>query len=155
MKSVRAFGLPLLLAALSISCTQDPRAQIKSLLRQAETDAEARNIVALRKHISDHYADDQGRDAQAVLGVVALHLAHSGSVHLLTRIRTVTLLRPDHAEATLYLAMADVPIESEERLSGLRAELYRIDLVLTDEGRSDCKVTRAVWQRAKPIDFLF
>ena len=143
------------LAALLGACSRDadsPEAQIRALVAQAQTAAEARDAPALRALIADDYADAQGNDRKVMENLVRLHLLRNQSIHLLTRIRDIAFPQPDRATVSVAAAMAGRPVASAGELVGVNADLYRFDLELI---RRDGKwqVQRAAWEPARLDDF--
>jgi hypothetical protein len=114
--------------------------------------ARARDAAAMKEHVSEAYSDAQGNDKRAVVGLVALHFLQNQSVHLLTRVAEVSLATDGAAQATAFAALAGVPIESPEALVALRADLYRFDLTLREEGDA-WRVVSAQWRPAALADF--
>jgi hypothetical protein len=142
--------------ALIGSCTREldtPAARIRALLAEAEVAAEAKEIRALERLVSERYADELGQDKRALTGLLAYYLLRNQSIYLFTRVQTVTLPEPKRAEITVLVGMAGQPVESAAELAGLSADLYRFDFVLIDEGEGDWKVTRAAWRPAELADF--
>jgi hypothetical protein len=156
----RNAALPLLAAlvcALLLSCESEPdspEAHIRALLERAEAAAEDRDAATLIELVSMDYTDAHGRDRKNVHGILGFYFLRNEAIHLLTRVQRITFPELDRAEATVLVAMAGRRIESVEELAGLRADLYRFDFQLTDEGVDDWKVNRADWKPAKTGDFL-
>jgi len=63
------------------------------------------------------------------------------------------LPQPDHAQATVLVAMAGVPIVSAQELPALRADLHRFEIDFAREGKA-WRVQRAAWRRAELGEFL-
>ncbi|MFQ5829689.1 MAG: hypothetical protein ACE5JD_11125 [Candidatus Methylomirabilia bacterium] len=140
-----------------LACSSEPdspEGQVRALLDRAEVAAEKKDLGALKPLISDHYTDGLGQNKRGILGILAYHFLRNKSIHLLTRVQSVTLPEPDQAEATVFVAMAGRPIPAVEELAGLRADLYRFDFALAQEGENNWKVIRAVWRPAEIGDFL-
>jgi hypothetical protein len=146
-----------LLAALTLACaseSESPEARILALLERAEVAAEAHDVKALREMIAERYADEQGRDKAALKALLAFHFLRNQSVHLLARVGDIALPAPDRAEVVVFVAMAGTPIPGPEALAGLRADLYRFDLVFKETEENEWRVVRAGWRRAMRDDFL-
>jgi len=152
------YGALLLLATLCVpSCSRkadSPETQLRALVSQAETAAEAKDLAALKQMISPGYADQTGQNRQAVMQLLAYYFLHNQSIHLLTRVHAIAFPESKRAEITVLVAMAGRPISRVEELAGIRADLYRFDLLAADEGSGDWKVTRAAWRPADITDFL-
>jgi hypothetical protein len=153
---VQPVRLPAALAlAALLACSSEPEtpeARVRAVLAAIESAAEARDVKAMKEHLSERYADSRGNDKQAVGGIAALHFMRNQSVYLLTRVAAVELPAPGEARADVLVAMAGTPIDAPEALVGLRADLYRFDVTLRDEAGS-WRVTSAVWTPASVDDF--
>ena len=149
--------LLVLIASLLFSACSNQRSspedQIRALLRNAAVAAEQKDLGTLREIISETYADDQGQNKRAVEGLLRVHFLRNQSVHLFSRIESVTLPQPDRGRAVVLVAMAGVPIASEAELSGMRADLHRFEIDVVREDR-DWRVQRVTWYRAELADFL-
>jgi hypothetical protein len=131
-----------------------PEAQVRALFALAETAAEEKDAGALKELISEHYTDDGGRDRQAIAGMLSFHFLRHQTIHLLTRVHAIGFPEATRAAATIFVAMGGTPILVVDDLARVRADLYRFDFDLADEGDGDWRVTRAAWRRATPDDFL-
>ncbi len=148
---------PIVLLCAVLACGSDPgppEAQIRALLGAAESAAEAKNTKALKRSISEAYADPGGRDKRAVGGLLAFTLLRHESIHLLTRIDAISFPEPGRALATVYAAMAGGPIPGAGALSGRRADLYRFDFVFAEEEPTRWLLVRAEWRPAHADDFF-
>jgi len=149
LSTIKTLGL---LAALLIAgCggkPESPEAQIRALIARAVEAAEAKDVGTLRAMVSDRYSDPHGQDKRAVEALLRLHFLRNESVHLYTRVQSVTVPQPDRARASVLVAMAGVPISSEVELPALRADLHRFDIDFALEDDS-WRVERAVWSRAE------
>lgn len=147
-----------MLAAASLSaCAAEPdspEAQVRALLQRAEAAAEEKDAGALKQMVSESYGDDSGRDRQAIAGLLTFYFLRNQSIYLLTRVGKIEFPEPARARTTVLVAMAGTPIPGIEELARIRADLYRFDFSLGDEGSGDWKVTRADWRRATADDFL-
>ena len=146
------------LAALALAACSappdSPEAQVRALFAVAEAAAEEKDAGALKELVSEHYADDGGHDRQAIAGLLTFHFLRHQTIHLLTRIHAIEFPEPTRAATTIFVAMAGTPILIVDDLARVRADLYRFDFELADEGDGDWRVTRAAWRRATPEDFL-
>lgn len=145
--------IALALALAACSRQSSPEAEIRELVAHAVTVAEERNVRDLRALIADDYADARGLDRKAVENLIRLHVLRQQSIHLFARIRSIELLEPDRASASVAVAMAGRPVRDSAALVGLNADLYRFDLELVRHGRNEWKVQRAAWQPARLDDF--
>jgi len=141
--------------ALALACADapaNPEERVRAVLAAIEAAAEARDVGALKEHVSESYSDPRGNDARALAGIATFHFMQNRSVHLLTRVRHVEVSAPGEARAVALVAMAGTPIPGPEALSGLRANLYYFDLRFREEDGS-WRVASAEWQPATADDF--
>jgi hypothetical protein len=146
----------ILALAHALACGGDaetPEDRIRAVLAALEEGAEARDAGAMKEHVSEAYRDAQGNDKATLGQVVALHLLRNQSVYLLTRVRNVAVPAPKQGSAEVYVAMAGTPIDAPEALVGLRADLYRFDLELSEEPDGEWRVRSAQWRPAAVDDF--
>jgi hypothetical protein len=149
-------GWAFALALAASACGGDPatpEARIRALLAGAEAAAEAKDAGGLKELVSDAYADDQGQDKRAVMGLVTFYFMRHQTIHLLTRVDRIELADDGSARAGVFVAMAGTPILGLDDLARLRADLYRFDFALAEEN-DDWRVTSASWRRAETADFL-
>lgn len=135
---------------LLAACTSeqvDPEAQVRAVLERAEEAIEAHDLDTLRKLISDDYEDSRGKDKRDVMQVIRYYFLTNRSIYLLTQIKALTLPEPSRAEVELLVGMAGRPAEGTLDWSLFRADIYRFDFTLVDEG-GDWKVSGATWRRA-------
>lgn len=145
-----------LLLGSALACSSEPaspEARVRALVANAESAAEEKNLRDLKEMISEGYRDDDGRDKQEILGLIAFHFLRNKTIHLLTRVHSIDIPEPGRAEAAVFVAMAGQPIMGPEELPSLRADLYRFDFSFADEG-GEWKLVQAGWRRAEADDFL-
>ncbi|RIL06394.1 MAG: hypothetical protein DCC71_07015 [Proteobacteria bacterium] len=145
-------ALPLVLALACAGDPQTPEERVRAVLADLEAAAEARDVAALKEHLSADYRDAHGNDRRAVAGIATMHFLQHESVHLLVRVRGVERVADGEARALALVAMAGTRIESAEWLESLRADLYRFELTLRDED-GDWRVASAAWSPATADDF--
>lgn len=150
-------SIPLVLGALLLpSCGGDelsPEARVKEIVAKAEEAAEARDLGAVKKLVSEAYSDEGGNDRRALLGIVQYYFLRFEALHLLVRIDSIAFPRPGRARVTAIAAMAGEPIPTAESLGSLRADVYRFDVDLIEED-GQYRLATARWQRAAARDFL-
>ena len=129
-----------------------PEDRVRAVLAELEKAAEARDVGALKPHISEAYKDENGNDRRTVLGLATAHFMRNKSVYLLVRVGSVELPEPGRAVADAFVALAGQPIRDKTALPELRADLYRFDIQLHDEG-GEWRVTSADWHPATLADF--
>lgn len=130
-----------------------PEAEVRAQINNAVAAAEQKNIGFLKSIISKQYTDDQGQNMQAVERLLRLHFLRQQTIHLYAHIQSVTLPQPDRAKATVFVAMAGVPIAAMQDLPALRADLHRFEIDFAREEKT-WRVQRAAWRRAEPGEFL-
>ena len=146
----------LIIALVLSGCSSDPGSpdqQIRALVAQAQTAAEARDLGELRGLIAEDYRDGQGNDQKAVENLLRFYLLRNQSVHLFTRIRDLQVTSPDQATLSVAAAMAGRAITNPGELAGLNANLYRFDLELIRQAGA-WRVRGASWEPARLDDFL-
>jgi hypothetical protein len=153
-------GLAASAVVLALACAlgcgreaESPEDRIRAVLAALEEGAEAKDAGAMREHVSETYADAQGNDKRAIAQLVAFHLLRNQSVYLLTRVGGVALTAPGQGSAEVMVAMAGTPIDGPEALVGLRADLYRFDLELSEEPDGAWRIRSAQWRPAAVDDF--
>ena len=136
------------------ACSQPdtPEAQVRALLKRGETAAEKKETAVLRRLISDKYSDSQGQNKKSIEALLRFYFLRHESVHLLTRVQSVTFPEPLRAQAVVLVAMAGQPIGGRQELERLRADLHRFEMTLVNENK-EWKVLRAEWRQAEPGDF--
>ncbi|MDH3514754.1 MAG: hypothetical protein OEM83_07800 [Gammaproteobacteria bacterium] len=152
---------PILILALAVvsftgACSSDrdsPEDRVRAMIGQGEAAAEKKETGVLRRLISEKYTDSQGQDKRAIEAILRYYFLRNESIHLLTRIRQITIPNPDSAQAILLVAMAGQPISGPEQLERIRADLHHFELSLSRED-GEWKVIRAEWRRAEFADFL-
>jgi len=147
--------LALLAAALGVACQRDaPTAQeqVLATFTRAEEAAESGEVGLVGSQISEAYRDPAGNDKQAIEGLLALHVLRQRRLHLLTRVVSLEIATPDEARAEVLVAMAAAPVDDPGLLTGVRADLYRFELVLRDEDGA-WRVVSAQWRPAALDDF--
>jgi hypothetical protein len=141
--------------ALPLACARDtatPEDRVRAVLDALVEGARNRDAAALKEHVSESYADGRGHDKRKLTQLAAFHFLRNSSIHLLSRVRAVELAAPDEARAQVAVALAGRPISGPAALPGLRADLYRFEFVLREEGGA-WRVTRAEWEPGSLLDF--
>jgi hypothetical protein len=154
--AVLAAAATFTLGALLCSCGGEPRSpetEIRDAIERVTRAAEQGDAAAVRAFISERYQDDQGHDRRALGAYVAGQLLRRERRHLLTRVRRVDLREEGRASVLVVVGMAARPLP-EAAGPGLRADVYRVDLDLEDEGDGDWKLVWAAWQPAPLTDLL-
>jgi len=149
------FVAPLLASALLLGCfggEPSPEERVRAVIDALGRAAEARDVGALKPHVSESYGDSYGNDRRALLGLATAHFMRHQSVYLLVRVNGLELPEPGRAQVDAFVALAGQPIRGPAALPELRADLYRFAFTLRDEG-GDWRVTSAEWHPATLADF--
>lgn len=147
------FVLALLLALVACSKRESPEQRIRALIESAEEAVEKKDIGTVRGYVSERYRDEDGRDRRSAEGILKLYVLRNETIHLFTRIASISLAAPDRAQAIVYVAMAARPITRAEELGAFNANLYRFELSFAEEDKQ-WRIVRAAWRPAEPTDFI-
>lgn len=144
--------LPLLAAMLVFAgcgASDSPEQQVRAVLGQMETAAEARDVSELMEHISEDYRDSNGLGPQEAARYVRGYFIANQSIHLLTRIEDITFPMRDEARVKVLVGMvgreADAANDSSD-LGDLAADIYEFKVALRLEDER-WKVSFAEWLR--------
>jgi len=151
----RFVALSLLTCVASLGCfgaERSPEERIRAVIAALEAAGQARDVGALKPHISESYADGSGNDRRALLGLATAHFMRHQSVYLLVRVNGIELPEPGKATADAFVALAGQPIRDPSVLPELHADLYRFTLALREED-GEWRVTAADWHPATFADF--
>jgi hypothetical protein len=146
------FAACLAVVLLACRAPESPEEQVRAVLAAVEEAAEARDVGALKEHLSAEYRDARGNDRQAVAGLATVHFMQHRGIHLLVQVRKVVVEVPGEARAAALVAMAGTPIPGPEALPALNASLYYFDVELHEEDGA-WKIVRASWSPATADDF--
>jgi hypothetical protein len=127
--------------------SESPEARIRATISAMASAVEARDVAGLKQFVASDYRDAQSRDRRELAQLVTLHTMRSRSVHVLTRIREITLRGEARADVRVVAATAGRPIEPGADLAGLRADVYLLDLQMELRER-DWQVVWAQWRPA-------
>ena len=133
--------------------TETPEAQVNHFIETGKNAAEARDAFALGDLVAENYQDRHGRSRKDVLRLLAAYLLRHKNIHLLTRTSSLTFPTTHQARLSLYVAMADLPLDNIEALAGMRADLYLFELELVKQNDTWLLVSGS-WRRAQLDDFL-
>jgi hypothetical protein len=145
--------LTLCLLGACSSEPDSPEAQVRALLKHGEAAAEKKEGGVLRQLISEKYSDSEGQDKKAIEAILRYYFLRNESIHLFTRVQSITFPKPARALAVVLVAMAGQPISGTQEFERLHADLHRFEITLAREGE-EWKVIRAEWRRAEIGDFL-
>lgn len=139
------------MAAALAGCgeTAPPEARVRAFIAETETLAEDRQFTELVDRIAGDYLDARGNDKLKAAAILRGFYLRNKSVHLLTRVESIEVLSPEHAIATIYVAMGQ---RGEEALPD--ADIFRVELELIADGDS-YEILQSGWERANAADIVF
>jgi hypothetical protein len=124
---------------------------VRAALAALEAAVEAKDVAAIRELVSDAYRDAEGRDERALAALATFHFLRNESVYALARVHAIEFPAPDRARVEAVVALAGTPIDDEESLLDVRADLHRMTAEFADEdGR--WRVVAAAWRPAALAD---
>jgi hypothetical protein len=142
--------LPCLLLLALAACSggpDDPEAEIRALVAEVKAAAEDRHTRRVMRHVSEHYRDDRGLDAEALRNMLRAQFLIHQSIHLFTRIQSIEFPTPVRARVVVLAGMAGSAAESADwARADLRADLYRFELTLEREDDGEWRLIRADWE---------
>lgn len=120
-----------LLFAACGGSVDDPDAELRRWVSEAEEAAENRDRRALIDKVSLNYADARGNNRDEIGNMFRLYILRQQSVSILTKIDDITVAGGSAAEVSLTVGMAG----TNNRALGINADAYRFELELErDDG---------------------
>jgi hypothetical protein len=123
---------------------RDAHAELRALIDDAETAAEARQTGFFRNLISEDYVDRRGQRRDDVINLLRGYFLINATVEVVNRIETIELLGDD--AATVALQTAVIGRGQGRSVLAVDGELFRIELELVKEG-SEWRIIGAEWDR--------
>lgn len=109
----------------------DPEAEIRAWVSDAEAAAEDRDRRALIAKVSMNYADARDNDREALGNMFRVYMLRQQSISILTKIDDIVLHGDSAADVALTVGMAG----TNNNALGINADAYRFELELEkDEG---------------------
>ena len=138
-----------------VSCSNEetPEDQVKQFVAAGEETVEARNVLDVKKLISENYSDEKGRTRQDLVAVSARYILSNKNIHILTRIGKLNFPSEDRAMMQLYVAMTGQNVSDLDALLNMQADLYLFDMELVLKN-DEWKLLKADWRPAKGEDFF-
>ena len=140
------FGSALFLLVLSLpviltGCAEPspPEAEIRAIIANAETAAEARHLGNIRPLIAKTYTDRRGYDKAELERLLRLLFIRYQSVHLQVYIESIEFEQPDIANVIALVGMADTADALPD------VDLYQFDFRLTKG--DEWQLVEADWRR--------
>lgn len=146
-------SLVLLLQMISCSKDSKPEDIVKKFISLCEEAVKDRNGRSLRGLISDRYHDQQGRTKQDLSPIISGYILRNRSIHIFSRLESISSPSPDQINATILVAMAGRPVTKVSMLPTVNADMYWFDIVLDNE-KGEWRLTSSVWRQAMLDDFL-
>ncbi len=143
--------------ATAFACGGDPQTpgqQVRAVIEATAQAAEEGDVAAFKEIVSESYQDERGNDKRALAAYVTFHVMRNKSRRVFTRIRSIEIRDAGRAEVVVVAAITGSSIRSPEELSGLHADVYKIDMDLDDEGDGDWRLVWAQWRSTAPTDLL-
>lgn len=132
-------ALPIVLTG----CTEPspPEAEIRALIANAETAAEARDLGDIRPLIAETYTDRRGYDKSDLERLLRLLFVTHQSVHLQVYIESIEFKQPDIANAIALVGMTDTAATLPD------VDLYQFDVRLIRNDDGEWQLVEADWRR--------
>ncbi len=109
---------------------ESPEDQIKALLDAAETAVESRSLDESAKLISSDYADEAGRDRQALKRLLMGYFLRHKSIHVLKQVQEISLLSDTTARIVVFAGVAGNRPDMGDALAQWRGDLIRLEIEL-------------------------
>ncbi|VAW44527.1 hypothetical protein MNBD_GAMMA03-1114 [hydrothermal vent metagenome] len=139
------------------SCSRNETISKQQLLLQSieqlEHRFEERKLGSIIEYISANYQDTQGRNLLDIKRAIQMQLMRHKTLYVFSTIKDISWSDAENATVQITVAMAGKPIKSASILPSIRADMikFSVDFILED---GIYKVKSAVWEWAKPTDFL-
>ncbi len=122
LNALRMIALAVLAASLSGCGTRpEPELAVRTVIEQAESGAEARDVGAVMDLVSDDYSDAAGRDRRALRALVRGYFVVNPQIELLLQIGSVEF--PESNRARVRLRATSIG------RTQLDAQAWQLDLV--------------------------
>lgn len=122
-----------------------PEQEVRQVIDEMETAAEARDVSDFAQHLSDEYRDANGMSPDEAARYARGYFVANQSIHLLTRIEQIEFPLPDEARARVLVGMVGRDADAAGNWD-LVADLYEFKLALRQED-GEWKVSFAQWSR--------
>lgn len=144
----------LLLLATACSDPAPPEQRVRDFINEIEQLAEDRQFTELVGYIDNDYVDTRGNDKLKAAGILRAFYLRNKDVHLFVRIDEIRIPDPQHASATIYVAMSRRPLLESEAAQLPATSMHKVDMELAADGDS-YRILQTEWQRARGADVLF
>jgi hypothetical protein len=135
--------LPMLLAG----CGGDdsPEQRVRDFIDSVAASAEARAWGDFDDYLADAYRDANGLTRKEALGIVTRYILAHRRIHVFQRVREIDVSDPRRPRAVVLAALAGSPVSEAGDLTRVKADLYRFEIELADDG-DGLKVASGAWQ---------
>lgn len=123
-----------------------PEDEIRQFIATGVEAAEDRSSSDLAELIFSGYKDEKGYGKNQIEKLSRLYFFRHKSIYLLTKIDEIEFVAANEAWVTLHVAMAGSVISDASLLSGLRAQIYKFELLLIKDEK--WLLHQANWQPA-------
>ncbi len=123
-----------------------PEDEIRQFIETGVEAAEDRSSSDLAELMFSGYKDEKGYDRKQIEKLLRLYFFRHKNIYLLTKIDEIEFVAANEAWVTLHVAMAGSVISDASLLSGLRAQIYKFELLLIKD--EDWLLHQADWQPA-------
>lgn len=110
-----------------------PEQQIARFIAKGEEVAEQRDLLKIKDLVSDNYTDEHKRNKREIVQIATAYIWRHKHIYVYTQTRDLTIIKANHANLKLFVALANLPIASPVALQEVRARLYRFDLNLVKQ----------------------
>ncbi len=139
---LRSLALFAVVACAGCGSTGTPEDELRALVDEAETLAEARDAGALRDLVADDYDDANGRSAPDVRNLLHAWLVAHPSVNLLTRIDSIELEGTELARVRVTVGVLGRKAGSGAAWD-LATDIHRLDVRLARGEDGEWRAIRA------------
>jgi hypothetical protein len=140
----RAFAVALLAGVLSACGSKStPEQEVRKVIADAETAAEARDLSGVMDLVSERYTDMRGQDKAQIRDLMRAYFVVNQSVHLLMRIDEITFPADELADARISVGMLGVQSQEDWRYA---VDVYEFDVRLLSED-GEWRLQSAEWRR--------
>jgi hypothetical protein len=130
---LRSLALIAVLACTACGPSGTPEEELRALVAEVETLAEARDAGELRALVADDYRDASGRDASDIRNFLHAWLVAHPSVNLVTRIDSIELEGTEQARVQVTVGMLGREARTDSDWD-LAADIERLDIRLARDG---------------------
>lgn len=120
--------------------------QVRQYIEASVTAAENRSLDDLAGLIHDNYLDPRGFSKNQLTKLIRLYFFRHKNIYLFTNLGEINFLSDNRAQVSLHVAMATTAISDLTTLSSLKAQIYKLELLLIKQ--EEWLLHEAKWQAA-------